>query len=286
MNLLDGIRVASTALNVPGPAACARLVELGATVVKVEPPAGDPLESYCADWYRRLHEGMEVRRLDLKGAAGREAMQALLAASDVLVTAQRPAALARLGLDAEALAARHPRLCHVAITGHPAPHADLPGHDLTYMAAHGLLAPGAMPPTLFADMAGAERAVSTALALLVARERTGHGGAREAPLEEAARALAQPLHAGLTRPGALLGGLLPGYNLYAARAGWIAVAALEPHFALALAAALGLASLDAAALAERFAARDAADWEAWARERDLPIVALRPPPSPSPPSEG
>ena len=263
------------ALNLPGPVACARLRDWGAAVTKVEPPAGDPFEGYCPDWYRRLHDGMEVRRIDLKAEDGRRALDEVLRDADLLVTAQRPAALARLGLAPHDLAPRHPRLCHVAITGHAPPDEAIAGHDLTYMAAHGLVAPGALPPTLFADMAGAERAVSTALALVVSRDRTGRGASMAAPLADAAAALAQPRDERLTLPGALLGGALPGYNLYETRRGWIAVAALEPHFAASLARELSLPELTLAALREGFRARTAPEWEAWARERDLPIVELR-----------
>jgi crotonobetainyl-CoA:carnitine CoA-transferase CaiB-like acyl-CoA transferase len=96
-----------------------------------------------------------------------------------------------------------------------------------------------------------------------------------APLAEAAATLAQPRDEGLTRGGAMLGGALPGYNLYAARDGWIAVAALEPEFAARLAQSLALAQLSVEALRVRFAEQTASQWEAWARERDLPIVAVR-----------
>src|SRR5947208_7373790 len=106
MNLLEGIRVVTTALNLPGPAACARMRALGATVAKIEPPAGDPFEAFCPLWYRRLHEGIEVGRLDLKSETGQRAMGKLLDGADLLVTAQRFAALERLGLDADTLAAR------------------------------------------------------------------------------------------------------------------------------------------------------------------------------------
>jgi alpha-methylacyl-CoA racemase len=279
--LLDDVRVVTIALNLPGPAACSRLRDLGARVVKVEPPGGDPLETYAAGWYRELHEQISIHRLDLKQDADRHRFDALLAGADLLVTAQRPSALTRLGLDAS-LTARHPRLCMLRITGHPAPRDEQPGHDLTYLAMHGLVAPGVMPPTLFADMAGAERAVSTALALLHARNRTGTGMHADVALEDAAKWLARPRHHGLTGDGTLLGGRLAGYNLYAARDGWIAVAALEPHFAQRLAAALGVAALDSKALAARFATESAVHWEQWARERDVPIVALRPSPKQDP----
>ncbi len=276
MKLLAGLRVVTMALNLPGPVACARLRDMGASVVKVEPPSGDPLEGFCPSWYKRLHADMDVRRLDLKNDAGLAQLEALLASADLFVTAQRPAALARLGLAPAALAARHPRLCALAITGHAPPHEEAPGHDLTYLAQLGLVAPPRLPPTLFADMAGAERAVSTALALVHARDRDGAAASLAVPLADAAAFLAQPLAEGLTRPGAVLGGGLAAYNLYEAREGWIAVAALEPHFARRLAESLGLASLTHEALAARFAAESASHWESWARALDLPIVAVRP----------
>lgn len=273
-SLLAGVRVVSTALNLPGPAACARLRDLGAAVTKVEPPSGDPMRKYCADWYGRLHDGMSVETLDLKSASGAAYMETLLANTDVLVTAQRNSALARLRLDAASLA-RHPQLCHVAITGHAPPEDEIAGHDLTYMAAHGLVRPPEMPPTLFADLMGAERAVSTVLAMLVERARSGRGGCIAVPLEEAAAALAAPLREGLTQHGALLGGGFAGYNLYAASDGWVAVAALEPHFARRLAHSLQLQALTVEALRERFALESVAHWVRWARERDLPIAAVQ-----------
>lgn len=277
VNLLDGVRVVTTALNLPGPAACARLRDLGATVAKIEPPGGDPFERFCPSWYRRLHEGMTVGRLDLKSETGRRAMSRLLANADLLVTAQRASALARMGLDRETLARVHPALCHAAITGHAPPDDELPGHDLTYLATHGLVSPPHLPPTLFADMAGSERVVSTALALVIARARTGKGESAAVALADAAQALAQPLREGLTRPGALLGGGFAGYNVYAARTGWVAVAALEPHFEKRLAEKFALGKLGADTLASLFATHDAAYWEDWARKNDLPIVAVRAP---------
>jgi alpha-methylacyl-CoA racemase len=277
-SLLAGLRVATTALNLPGPAACARLRDLGASVVKIEPPSGDPMEGFHRGWYTALHEAVDVRRLDLKSETGRAVMDAVLLETDILVTAQRPSALARLGLGARALADRFPRLCHVAIIGHAPPEEEKAGHDLTYLANAGLLgvAP-AMPATLYADMAGAERVVTTALALVLARDRGRPSRAAYAPLADAAEWLAQPLAHGLTAPGALLGGGLAGYNLYAAKDGWIAVTALEPHFAQSLARELALGELDRASLGARFARESAAFWESWARARDLPIVAVRGP---------
>lgn len=272
---LHGMRALTTAVNVPGPVAASRLRDLGACVVKVEPPGGDPLCGFCPAWYDELCQGQDVTRLDLKDPDGRAAFDGLLAASDLLLTATRPAALAALGLAWSALHERFPRLSHVAMVGHRAPDADRPGHDLTYLAGLGLLTPPDLPRTLLADIAGAERAVSAIMALLLTRERSGEGGYTEVALADAAAPFAEPLRHGLTAPGGLLGGALPGYNLYEAAEGWIAVAALEPHFWERLQRALDLDQARYDDLAHVFGARSAADWEAWAAAHDLPITAVR-----------
>ncbi len=271
---LHDARVVTTAVNVPGPVAAARLRELGARVTKVEPPPGDPLSHFCPAWYDKLCDGQEVVQLDLKSAAGRDALDGLLAASDLLLTATRPAALAALDLDWPRLHARFPHLSHVAMVGYPAPDTNRPGHDLTYLASLGLLTPPRLPPTLLADVAGAERAVSTALALLLARTHSGEGGYGEVSLASAAEPFAAPLQHGLTAPDGLLGGGLPSYNLYRARDGWVAVAALEPHFWERLQRELELDAAEYDDLARVFATRSAAEWETWAAERDLPLAAL------------
>lgn len=275
---LRGLTVVTLAVNVPGPVACARLRGLGARVVKVEPPAGDPLEAYAAAWYRELAAEQEVVRLDLKDPAGRGELDGLLAEADLLVTSSRLAALERLGLGREALHGRFPRLCRVAIFGHPGAERDRAGHDLTYQAAQGLLAAtGGLPRTLLADLASAERAAGEALALLLARERGAEAGYAEVTLAEVAADFAAPLRHGLTAPGGLLGGGLPAYGVYAARGGHVAVAALEPHFAARLGEELGIAEPTREALEAALGARTAAEWEAWADARDLPLAALRQP---------
>jgi alpha-methylacyl-CoA racemase len=283
MEPLAGVHVLSLALNIPGPAAVARLSQLGATVVKIEPPSGDLLAQAAPGWFAELHEGVEIKKLDLKSTAGNAQLAELLAQSDLLLTSLRPAALDRLGLAWPLLGKQYPRLCQVAIIGYPSPDENKPGHDLTYQAALGLLDPPRLPRTVMADLAGAEWAVSAALALLLARERATANGRELAvedrykavPLADAAAAFARPLKIGLTAPNGLLGGLLPGYNLYPAKEGWVAVAALEPHFLARLGRELGLADLRYETLAEAFRSRPAEAWESWAAECDLPIVAVR-----------
>lgn len=279
-SVLEGARVVTLAVNVPGPVAAAALRDFGASVVKVEPPDGDPLEDISREWYRDLTSGTEVRTLDLKAPADRQRLDDLLEAADIFLTSIRSAALERLGLGWPQLHARYPRLGHVAIVGYRAPRQNVAGHDLTYQAECGLVVPPALPRTLVADLAGAQMAITAALVLLMARDRSGEGAYIEVPLSEAVEFVAEPLLRGLTGDGDDLGGGLPAYGLYPARAGWVALAALEPRFRDALERELGVDPNDREALSRVFATRYAKQWESWAEERDLPIVAVAPRPRP------
>jgi crotonobetainyl-CoA:carnitine CoA-transferase CaiB-like acyl-CoA transferase len=272
---LTGIWIVSTCVNVPGPVAAGMLRDLGAAVVKVEPPGGDLLSRAAPQWYAELCEGMEVLRLDLKSPAGRGQLDELLARADVLLTSTRLAALQRLGLGWADLHARHLRLCNVAIIGYPSPREDVAGHDLTYQAEAGLVTPPAMPRTLIADLSGAQRAVIAALDLLLARERSGEAGCATIALADCASLFAQPLRHGLTSPTGLLGGGGAAYNIHPTRDGWVAVAALEPHFRAALARELCIDEGDRAALARALGERSALEWERWAEVRGLPLAAVR-----------
>jgi alpha-methylacyl-CoA racemase len=273
--LLQGVKIVSLALNAPGPVAAARLTKLGADVTKVEPPTGDAIKTAAPAWYESLCQGQTVLRLDLKSPEGRSKLDELLAQADLLLASFRPSALQRLELDWESLRARHPKLCFVGIIGYPAPLQERTGHDLTYQSDLGLLRPPQMPPTLFVDLAGSERAVSMALALLNRAARGGGAGCAWISLHECAQDLAAPFKAGLTASGGLLGGGYPLYGFYRANDGWIAIAAVEPHFAEKLLKELGLKKADRTALEQIFRQRKAAAWEKWAAELDLPLVAVR-----------
>lgn len=274
-NALRGIRVVTLAVNAPGPTAAARLASMGARVVKVEPPSGDPMERYCPGWYLELARGQNVMRLDLKRAGDRGRLDRLLERSDLLLTAQRPAALARLGLAWGQLHRRFPRLCQVALVGHAAPRQYIAGHDLTYMAEAGLIEPPRMPASVFADLAAAERMVSEAVALLLARERSGRSGYSEVSIGAVAHDLARPRRMGVAAPGGPLGGGFPGYNVYRARKGWVAVAAPEEHFWQRLVDELGVKKGTKRELSGAFRRRTAEEWQRWAVARDLPIAAIR-----------
>lgn len=278
---LAGVRILSLALNLPGPAALMRCRAMGATCLKFEPPARDPMGHYNRPAYATLHEGVTVHVVDLKADAGRDRLHEALDATDVLLTSFRPSALAKLGLDWAALQARHPRLSQVAIVGAPGERAEEPGHDLTYLAESGLVTGTALPPTLYADMGGALLASEAVLqAALRARGSHATGIYREVALNAAADWLALPRTWGLTQPQGAVGGAHAGYRVYPCADGRAAVAALEPHFAVRLCEAAGLPAGDMMspaiheALAQWFAQRTRAELDAIARERDVPLLTL------------
>ena len=280
---LQGVRVLSLALNLPGPAALMRCRTMGAACLKLEPPGGDPMRQYNPAAYAALHHGVRVESADLKTEAGQQQLHAELAKTDVLLTSFRPSALEKLGLGWAALQARHPALSEVAIVGAPGERAEEPGHDLTYLAESGLVTGTELPPTLYADMGGALMASEAVLQAALLRARgaaQGRGVYLEVALNAAADWLALPRTWGLTRPDGAVGGAHAGYRVYPCADGRVAVAALEPHFAARLCEAADLPSRDmfAAATHEALAAwlrqRTRAELDAMARQRDVPLLTL------------
>jgi alpha-methylacyl-CoA racemase len=269
---LIGIQVVSLAGNLPGPLAAARLRELGAAVTKVEPPGGDPLAAGAPDWYTALTAGQRIVSLDLKDSGDRAKLDDLLATADLLITSMRPSALARLDLAQPQ--ARFPQLSLVEIVGHHGDGAETPGHDLNYQAANGTLTPPHMPKVPIADMLGAERAVSTALVALIARETSGSGETRRVVLDEAAARAGDAVRHGLLGDGAVLGGAFPGYGIYEVKDGHVALGAIEPHF---FARTLEVFGADGthASLEKAFGDKTIAELEATAADADIPLNGVR-----------
>ncbi len=273
--VLRGVRIVSLALNLPGPAALWRLRAMGARCLKIEPPAGDPMAQYSARAYQAMHDGLPTRQLDLKSPRGQAALQRQLAQADVLLTSFRPSALAKLGLAPKALQNTFPALSCITIVGAPGAAAEVPGHDLTYLAEAGLVPGLDLPPSLLADMGGALLTSEAVLQAVLAQRQTGRGICREVALADAAQWLAWPRTWGLTGPGDLLGGRHAGYRVYPCRDGRVAVAALEPHFAARLCQQAG-ATLNTPAEMLQPALHEAiAAWLATRSRRQLARLALQ-----------
>ena len=249
MDCLAGIRVLDLSQYIPGPFATLMLADFGAQVIKVEPPAGDPMRVFgpldadgTTPFYKALNAGKTVVRLDLKGQdAGR--LERLVASADVLLESFRPGTLDRLGFSAERLRALNPRLIHCALSGfgQTGPWRLRAGHDLTYVALTGGLsrlgdeAAPTIPFPPLADHAGALQAVTAILAALVRRGRTGLGAHLDVSLQESALAWQYlALSAGgrdLGRGRDLLNGGAAYYRIYRTRDGrFLAAAPIEAKF--------------------------------------------------------
>ena len=249
--LLSGLRVLDLTRNLPGPFATRLLADLGATIVKVEPPEGDPARPLAA-LFEALNHGKECRTIDFRNSADLDRLRAWVREADVLLDSFRPGVLQGLGLDAAALHALNPRLVMVSITGYGqhGPWAQKAGHDLNFMALSGVLdqmrAPTgelALSNVQWGDLAGGSAMACIAvLAAVFEAQKTGqgrhldvsmvHGLHAQLVMPQATGAMLAPLLG--RRPGAgedLLNGVLPCYNLYATQDGrHLAVGSLEFKF--------------------------------------------------------
>ena len=249
--LLSGLRVLDLTRNLPGPFATRLLADLGATIVKVEPPEGDPTRPLAA-LFEALNHGKECRSIDFRSSADLDRLRAWVREADVLLDSFRPGVLQGLGLDAATLHALNPRLVMVSITGYGqhGPWAQKAGHDLNFMALSGVLdqmrAPTgelALSNVQWGDLAGGSAMACIAvLAAVFEAQKTGqgrhldvsmvHGLHAQLVMPQATGAMLAPLLG--RRPGAgedLLNGVLPCYNLYATQDGrHLAVGALEFKF--------------------------------------------------------
>jgi alpha-methylacyl-CoA racemase len=250
---LAGTKVLDLSQYLPGPFAAQILADLGADVVKVEPPAGDPMRGFISSdqdgispFYKQVNAGKSVVRLDLKTASDRSVFERLVRQADVLLESFRPGVMERLGFDRDHLVACNPRLVHCALSGfgQTGPYRLRGGHDLTYVAiTGGLSATGSEsePAIIFpplADHAGAQQAVIGILGGLVRRGRTGQGGFIDVSLFETALSWQS---VGMTLAGRTPGdiqrgcGLLTGgaayYHIYRTSDGrFMAFAAIEAKF--------------------------------------------------------
>jgi alpha-methylacyl-CoA racemase len=227
---LAGLLVADLTRYLPGPFASRELLRLGARVVRVEPPDGDPLRQIAPGWDAALNAGKESVVCDLKRepAFGR----ALCARADVVLESFRPGVADRLGVGPGDVPERSV-YCSITGFGADGPHALRAGHDLNYLGWAGTLedtAP-ALAPVPVADLAaGGLMAVTQILAALLERERTALGRRLVVSMTHGAHRLASHRLAGDPHPRLLTGGVAC-YGIYATADGrHVTLAALEPGF--------------------------------------------------------
>ena len=199
---LHGVKVVELGVWVAGPAATGLMADWGATVIKVEPPTGDPQRAVfgalgVADQagvppFEIDNRGKKSVVLDLRTDADLATMHTLLAEADVFVSNVRPAGLKRMGLDPDALTEKYPRLVYGLLTGYGSngPDVDRAGYDIgAFWArtglAHTLVAPGDNPPPVRSGQGDHTTGLSMCAGVMAAlfdRERTGKGRVVETSL--------------------------------------------------------------------------------------------------------
>jgi len=258
--LLSGMRVLDLGQWRPAPYATQLLADLGADVLKVEPPAGDPMRRF-PEIFASVASHKRSIVLDLKDPAGRARALGLAAEADVVVEGWRPGVAARLGVGADDVRAVNPGVVYCSLSGYGAtgPLVDVPGHDVNYQAQSGALAPagGAPQPTPApripsADLAGGLAAAFAICAAYIGRARTGEGETIDVSMTDVLASWTGTVGGGpIAGVPAPVDGL-PAYGTFAVADGWVALGVItEPHFWDATCAALGLDDLVGLPLVEQ-----------------------------------
>jgi crotonobetainyl-CoA:carnitine CoA-transferase CaiB-like acyl-CoA transferase len=211
--MLDGIRVVDLGTVITAPLTAMMLGDLGADVVKVERPEGDPFRRSHGDAYGPTFVAYNRNKrsivLDLTTAPDREVLLDLIDGADVIIDNFRPGILEKLGLAPKALRERNPRLIQCSITGFgdSGPYRDRPAFDAVGQALSGVASlfvdperPEMFGPTISDNVTGMY-ACSAILAALVERNSTGRGRRLEINMLEATMAFAPDAFTNFTRAG-------------------------------------------------------------------------------------
>ena len=245
--LLAGIRILDFGIWRPVPYATQLLADLGADVIKVEPPGGDPMRSF-AGLFATINAHKRSVVLDLKQPTDRDRALALAADAHVVTEGFRPGVADRLGIGPEAIRAVNPAVVYLSLSGfgQTGPMRLTPGHDHNYQAVAGTLTPeGGDPPrgggVPWADVAGGLAAAFAVCAALVRRLGHGDGEVIDLAMTDVLATWTGAVSAGIVpEVGRRMSGA-PGYGTYRARDGWITLGAItEVHFWQAICDGLGL----------------------------------------------
>jgi crotonobetainyl-CoA:carnitine CoA-transferase CaiB-like acyl-CoA transferase len=187
---LDGLVVLDLTQQLPGPYATALLATMGAEVIKVEPPSGDPAREIDPAMFANVNAGKRSVVVDLKTDEGGAALRGLVARSDVFVEGFRPGVAARLGAGYEDVAGIRPDIVYCSLSGFGAegPYRSVPGHDLNYLGVAGgadLNATGHIGIPMV-DLASGTLASLAVVAALHRRARTGEGAYLDVAMLDAA----------------------------------------------------------------------------------------------------
>jgi crotonobetainyl-CoA:carnitine CoA-transferase CaiB-like acyl-CoA transferase len=260
--LLTGVRVLDLTIWRPGPYATQLLVELGADIVKIEPPGGDPMRVFPT-LFAVLNAGKRSAAVDLKKASGKKAVLDAAADADVVVEGFRPGVVRGLGVDDESVRQVNPNVVYCSISGYGqhGPLAEHPGHDINYQAWAATLEPRSpddepvVPRPPIADLAGGAYAAMAVCAALVQRSRTGEGESIDVSMTDVLASWTGAVPPLRLPDGQAVGGQVAGYGTFqTADGGWVALGVIsEDHFWTGLTRTLGLDDAATLTFPERLA---------------------------------
>ena len=244
--MLDGIKIIDFTNYIPGPFATLRLAELGAEVVKIEAPEGDPARNTGNGYVFNAHNrGKKSIVINLKEPEGKMLALDLLARADVVVESFRPGVMDKLGLGYEAGKKINPKIVYCSVTGYgiDGQMSKLGSHDLNYMSLSGALAQmkdntgrPVHPTHTFSDYIGGMAASERILAALVARGKTGKGSYHCISIADSMASLMAnhvliEKETGYPNGVSVLNGTVIGYGVYETKDGrYVSLGALEPKF--------------------------------------------------------
>jgi len=304
---LNGVRIVDLSQLLPGPHATALLQQLGADVMKVEPPGvGDTSRQIGPAVFAQFNRGKQSIALDLKQAAGKAAFLDLVRDADAVVEGFRPGVMQRLGLGYDVLAQVNPKivLCSISGFGQNGPYARRPGHDLNYLALAGFWSIPAQvedkvarPRVRVADYAASSYAALSLVVAILSARQNGRGQHLDVSIHDAVMSWTAPaawaarVYASLPSASQTV---MPDNDLFETRDGrHLALGILENKFWLTLREAIGgdfpalmderfatrtgrqsLKTEVNALLKAIFAGRTLAEWLDALGAHDLPVSAL------------
>ncbi len=312
---MEGFRILDLSQFLPGPMLTQMLADHGAEVIKIEPPGGEPVRNVGyrqngqSVWFRNTHRGKKSVVLNLKDPADVAAFLELANTADVVVEAFRPGVVDRLGVGYPAVSRINPRIVYASISafGQTGPQALRPAHDLAIEALSGVVSLNlgtdgtpTNPHMPVADLAGSMTALSAILMALLRREKSGRGDYIDISMQDATMAwlpnVTGPVFAENRPPVVKQERSFGGYAFFSiyqtADARHVALGAVEHKFVENFLNGVDRPDLIAAAcgpngpgqepvkaaLAQIFATKTRAQWEAWAQGRDLcfaPVLDLK-----------
>ena len=304
MRPLSNLTVLDLTVNTPGPFCSMILSDLGARVIKVEPPGGDPLRRSGPSIFAGLNRGKESISLNLKTDGDREVLLRLAEKADIVLEGSRPGVAKRLGADYDTFSARNPGIVYCSISGfgQEGPWRDVPGHDVNYLAVGGYM--GAQtaiegrpwpPAVLISDVASGLYAAIAVLAAVVGRVSSSEGAYIDLSMTDAVLSLVgieAENSASTDEEGSAPNvTVIPTYGLFACADGrWLSLGIVhEDHFWQRLCDVAGFTDLADLVFKQRlerateiktrleitFAKRPSSEWECDLMAVDVPAITVR-----------